>query len=825
LKLYLCTHCGRKIPRAELLEHRKTCSPDAEFKTQEGVLGHLRAFLKTLGVFLGALLLAALSLFLGNMSFVRLTEMRQLERIPASSIIALLPGEVNLSGQVQFFGRLLSSPQTSTPCVYYRHLVEREEKDSDGDTRWVTVSDEQKFVPFLLQDDTGMVPVIPDTSVDFNVPESFQEEEGNMRYTEYRIDPGASLFAFGMAVANLEGMELRFDAQGHYKPILSLYGETSERVRMAGGSIAFCWGGLVVMAFALALLVSIFRMHQLLSYFALLNTVVAVYLVVLGLNMMKQDLHAARERLLRHESSAREALLSQLPSWDGQWATLPEDDAPLFQNLRPELRTRVSLIRIQLARAVERARRQRNAFPERVLAPLWGIPAIDPLPLPPFVRVQVDADRLRFEKAKVPPLLGWGLIGASLLVGALCYRAGFRRVRFKRCMENLPTSLSVGVAYGLSELKGVVEAAPESDALRAPLSQQPCVQYHYTIRERTGSGKKARWVTVLDENRSCLFLCRDAEGALPIQPQGAVLHTHHHSSRNEGSRVYHETRLEIGDPLYAIGEAVIDPRRGDRLLLAKPGNDFPFILSNFTERRIYLLLAFRGILLLNVSFAAILLSALLLFGLSGSYAATDYLSAALVAPFFMTLVTLSLHYNDLVFLRERVRRNRANIDVALKKRHDLLPMLEEVTHAMQGHERELQTELSQMRSLYADAGTGDEPAIAETLGQMVLRAEAYPDLRSQPLFAELMRTMIVLENELAFTRKGHNDAVETYNTRIQILPDLIFAKLFHFRAESFCEGGGDVIRVPPLIRDIWETAQLPQPPPTPLEAAEETPDM
>jgi len=828
MQTYLCSRCNQKVTRAELVKRRKECGRvDCDLTLHKGFWAKLGGGFKGI-LFLGlAVVLAGLSLFLGRTSFNSLAEMRQLERVPRTTVRAALEGEINLRGQIQQADGLLRSPKTNTACVYYRYMVEREETDSDGDTTWRTIRDDQEYVPFYLEDSTGSILIFPSAGVDFSVRESWQETRGDYRYTEWRLEVREEIFAFGYAVAKDGTYEVRFDLDGAYTPILSEYGETRERTGMAGMSIAACWVGLVLLAAALSIVITLLRVHRLLIYFSLLNLLVAVYLVVLGLQMMKLDLQSAVERLNRQEATTKAEVVQALSeadvSWDGDWESLPTFDTYRGRGLSDDTLTRLRELRLHLARATHRVRHQRAAFPERFLAPLWRVPAFDTFPLPFEVRGEMQQGEAQFEKAKIPPLIGLILIGVSLISGLVAFKYGFKRIRFKRCMENLPTVATSGAAYGLSELKGVVDLADSADLLKGPLSHQPCVQYHYVVREKRGSGKKTSWVTIVNQKHQIPFLCRDGEGAMLVDPAGSEIHTFHRSTRHAGRRRYSETRLEIGDPLYAIGECGLDPASGETLYLRKPEERYPFILGNRSEHQIMLRVARSGIILLNVSFAAILLTALLLFGLSGSFAATDYLAAALTAPLFMSAVTLMLHYNDLVFLREQVRRNGSNIDVSLKKRHDLVPQLESITSALQEHERGIQTAVTELRTHYSTPSGNLEEQMQSghaAVNQLILSAEAYPNLVSDTQSALLMRTLITLENEISLMRNGYNDAVETYNTRIQSVPDVFFAKLFHFKDMPLTFADSEVIRIPPSIQMAWEQEQIAHASPSPESEAE-----
>lgn len=815
MKIYLCRKCDEIVPLSDLSTHRAQCGPDSEITLKESRKSAVSGVVKKIGGVLLVLVLTGTGIWLGRSSFDSIAAMRKIERVPATVINAVLPGEANLNGRAGKLDRTLRGPKSGKPCFYYRYLVERKERDSDGDTKWVTVSDTTEFTDFRLSDSTGSIAVRPRGGVDFSLPKSFSRTSGGYRYTEWRVDPNAQLFIFGYVVRAGTACEVRFDRQGHYVPLVSRYGEMRERRGMACRSIGKCWGGLVALAFAASIVIGLLRIHRLLVYFAILGLVIFMDLSVLSLKMMKADLRGAIERIAEHEQAAKTAIRDELRragvSWNGDWESLG-----LFRDCRglrlpEEGIARLERIRLDLALAIERLNRQRSSFPERMLAPLWRIAAKSPLPLPRSMQAELRGMAAEFETARIPMGIGWGIIGVCLVLAGASFVFGFRRVRFKRCIENLPTSPTLGAVYGLSEFKGMVVLPEMEEPLLGPLTTLPCILYRYLVKERRGSGKKARWVTVVDEKNHRPFLCRDADGSILVDPAGARMITVHRTTRREGKRRYTETRLELNDPLYAIGECVIEPTRGDSLYLRKPEGSYPFILSNRPEAAVMRKLAIAGIMLLNVSFAAILLMALVMFGLTGSFAATDYLAAALAAPFFMALVTLVLHFNDLVFLRQLANRNWSNIDVSLQKRHDLIPNLEKMVKQYMSHESQVLEALAGMRSAYGAAASRSPETVAAfmsseyaALSQVIGVFEDYPDLKADRQSALLMRTLVMLENEISLMRTGYNKAVEAFNTRIESFPDVIFARAFGFASKRFVHAESELIRIPPSVQNLWE---------------------
>ena len=101
---------------------------------------------------------------------------------------------------------------------------------------------------------------------------------------------------------------------------------------------------------------------------------------------------------------------------------------------------------------------------------------------------------------------------------------------------------------------------------------------------------------------------------------------------------------------------------------------------------------------LGIAQNATIFLGLILFGAVGSFAATDFLLAAMFAPLFLSFSMFVLMYNDLIFLRNRVKRAWANIEVSLKKRSDLIPNLEQVVKNYLSHEKGIMNSVARLRN-------------------------------------------------------------------------------------------------------------------------------
>ena len=136
-----------------------------------------------------------------------------------------------------------------------------------------------------------------------------------------------------------------------------------------------------------------------------------------------------------------------------------------------------------------------------------------------------------------------------------------------------------------------------------------------------------------------------------------------------------------------------------------------------------------------------------------------------------------LTYNRLVALRLACENSWAQIDVALKLRHDLIPSLVAAVAGYAGHEAETLTQVAELRSgaVAADGAAPAERGTAEarlggSLMRMLVLAEDYPELRATENFSKLQDDLSAVEERISITRRVYNDTVETYNTKIAGLP-------------------------------------------------------
>jgi LemA protein len=148
-----------------------------------------------------------------------------------------------------------------------------------------------------------------------------------------------------------------------------------------------------------------------------------------------------------------------------------------------------------------------------------------------------------------------------------------------------------------------------------------------------------------------------------------------------------------------------------------------------------------------------------------------------------------LIYNGLVSGRAQVRNSWSQIDVQLKRRHDLIPNLVNSVKGAMDFEKSTLTAVMEARSRAVAAKSPQESMAAENvltgaLGRFIAVAEAYPQLRSQEGVTSLMEELKGTENKIAFSRQHYNDAVQDQNIRVAAFPGVLFAKLFGFGPET-----------------------------------------
>ena len=149
-------------------------------------------------------------------------------------------------------------------------------------------------------------------------------------------------------------------------------------------------------------------------------------------------------------------------------------------------------------------------------------------------------------------------------------------------------------------------------------------------------------------------------------------------------------------------------------------------------------------------------------------------------------------YNRLVASRQRVFTAWSDIDVQLKRRHDLIPNLVEAVKQYAGYERAVLTTVVELRARSeALTAVADKAEVEKNLGRgihkLLALAEAYPDIKANQNFLQLQKDLIEVEDNIQYARRYYNGAVKTLNIRVESFPDNLVAKLFGFRPADYFE--------------------------------------
>jgi len=181
------------------------------------------------------------------------------------------------------------------------------------------------------------------------------------------------------------------------------------------------------------------------------------------------------------------------------------------------------------------------------------------------------------------------------------------------------------------------------------------------------------------------------------------------------------------------------------------------------------------------------------------------IALVLVGLIVVILAWVAGAYNGLIRLRNQLENAWAQIDVQLKRRHDLIPNLVETVKGYATHERETLEKVIQARNMAVSATSVGDKAQAEgvltgALKSLFAVAEAYPDLKANSEFMRLQEELTSTENKVAFARQFYNDSVMTYNTHIEVFPTNLLATTFNFGRRDFFEVKAEDEREAPQVK-------------------------
>jgi LemA protein len=164
---------------------------------------------------------------------------------------------------------------------------------------------------------------------------------------------------------------------------------------------------------------------------------------------------------------------------------------------------------------------------------------------------------------------------------------------------------------------------------------------------------------------------------------------------------------------------------------------------------------------------------------------------------------LILTYNGLVQKRLRIDEAFAQIEVQLKRRHDLIPNLVNAVKGYMGFEQKVLTDVTNARAAAVAAGSQGpaaqaqaENALTSTLRSLFAVVENYPELKANQNVLELQEQLTTTENQIAFSRQHYNASVLDYNTGIQVFPAVLIAGMMGFTKREFFDAEPEAQTVP-----------------------------
>lgn len=175
------------------------------------------------------------------------------------------------------------------------------------------------------------------------------------------------------------------------------------------------------------------------------------------------------------------------------------------------------------------------------------------------------------------------------------------------------------------------------------------------------------------------------------------------------------------------------------------------------------------------------------------------LAAVVGGALFIVMIWYLITYNGFISKENRVKNAFASIDVNLTKRHTLIPNLVGCCEGYMTHERELLEEVTRLRGQAAEqSGAGMAPGrmaveglLGGALGRLMIRAEAYPDLKAGENFMHLQRTLTEIEEQISAARRSYNAAVEQFNNACQMIPSSFVAASMGKTTKPYFEAGDD----------------------------------
>ena len=399
-------------------------------------------------------------------------------------------------------------------------------------------------------------------------------------------------------------------------------------------------------------------------------------------------------------------------------------------------------------------------------------------------------------------------------------------VLFKRTVEDVPTSKVKGVFFGLNEVKGsVMSDAP----LQTYLTEKPSVWYEWSIsehwkkteryRDKDGNQKtrtKSGWRKVDSGGSFQSFFLKDDTGELLIEPEGAKVDAPSTMSsscsptdpfyyekgpdraiaNSTHRRRFSERSLTPNDERYILGPAKLRQEVAKPMIAQSKEAKYYFI-STKSETQIIRSKNVWAFIIIIFSFVAALVVPVVAISVETGVEPQEVMLenpgwifvSGLIFLAVASLFYLTILYNGLIRVRNRLIHAMGLIEIQLKRRHDLIPSLLKCVKGIASYETEVQELVASYRSLGANETSREPGEIAEKINQgagfvrgLFVLSENYPDLSADQNYDSFMRALLDTEDRIALARQFYNDSLLALQDRLLTFPDVLVAKWFRFRA-------------------------------------------
>ena len=704
-------------------------------------------------------------------AYNQISDYQQALNIQVVDIAATLPGQVLLHGAIS--GETITGPVSGKQCYAYKLIDEVMARNSDDESYWKVFDSQVRAAPFYLQDATSRLPVtitntgsrerqyVPSNIYFGDAGKETSLEDGKYRKTEYCLTGDRQIYLKGNVHFNSGKFFIEPEYIGIYTAEKAALDEHVFQSWSAFKAVWLLWAGVSIIGLALLGVCYILSYYRIMAYISMLAMVTFVLLLHYSLSNVEQDakraLHDFKQKRLALENYATSAAISN-------------NDKSTLQ---------VDAKRINLVSAYLRLESY-FSLPTNYL--LLALQDIEP---PAFQYTEYEKNKAISQQEDLPRMklhpffvvffvlsgFGWG--------GFWVYLA-MKKLNRRRLIENVQSIKTAGLACGIAELQGKIKVLREK-ILLTPVESKLCVWYRCRVYQNVGGENDEALIE--DKQASVDFVLRDSEGEVVVFPKNADVHTRHIIQHHADGRRYLLQWIDAEDDIYAFGPVSIHPRSTGKLCLKSSDKTKEYLISNYSEKELMLKTGYIGLLCLCLAFSALVLIVISIMGYLGRFSSLDFFVSAMISPLLVLGLAFVFHFNDLVFLRSRAQRNSSNIEVSLRKRKNLIPYLEKILKRYIAHEKYVYKKLVKLRAEWQNLQA--QKNVSQNLDDLKQEVqglvEDYPELKSLPIVQNIIKNVIQMENEVAASVSGYNDAVELYNRRCSSIPDIVLAKLFGFK--------------------------------------------